>query len=101
MAADHNPMPELQSAGPLLALRGLGKSYATPVLRDVHLDLLAGEVHALMGANGAGKSTLARIAGGLIRPKSGAMSLLGNPYRPREKSEAQAPGGPVGPQGVT
>ena len=41
---------------PLLSLRGIGKSYAVPVLTDVVLDLGPGEVHALMGANGAGKS---------------------------------------------
>lgn len=74
---------------PLLRLRGIGKSYATPVLRDVDLDLQAGEVHALIGANGAGKSTLANIINGLTMPSSGTMTLAGEPYSPLHKTEAE------------
>jgi ribose transport system ATP-binding protein len=59
----------------LLSLRGIGKSYAVPVLTDIDLDFCAGEVHALMGANGAGKSTLVRIVCGLTTADRGAMTL--------------------------
>lgn len=75
--------------GPLLRLRGIGKSYATPVLSDVDLDLQAGEVHALIGANGAGKSTLANIISGLTTPSSGTMTLAGELYSPLHKTEAE------------
>ena len=63
-----------------------------PVLQDVDLDFLPGEVHALMGANGAGKSTLARIVSGLVRPDAGTMTLEGTPYRPAGKAEAESRG---------
>ena len=76
-------------AVPLLRVRGLGKSYASPVLVDLDLDLRAGEVHALVGANGAGKSTLARIVCGLERPDAGRMLLDGATYAPREKRDAE------------
>lgn len=80
------------STSPTLTIRGLGKSYAAPVLKGVDLDLLPGEVHVLMGANGAGKSTLARIVAGLVEPNAGAMALEGVPYRPADKREAEARG---------
>ncbi|MFA9445987.1 ABC transporter ATP-binding protein [Egicoccus sp. AB-alg6-2] len=50
-----------------------------PVLavRDVDLDVSAGEVVAVMGRNGAGKSTLLRTLVGLHRPLQGTVSLGG------------------------
>ena len=77
---------------PLLTLRGLCKSYATPVLQGIDLDLYPGEVHALMGANGAGKSTLAKVVCGLVPPDGGTMTLGGQPYHPRGKAAAEALG---------
>jgi ribose transport system ATP-binding protein len=75
---------------PFLRLHGIGKCYAAPVLQDVDLDLMPGEVHALMGANGAGKSTLARIISGLVRPDAGSMTLQASPYRPAGKAVAES-----------
>lgn len=72
----------------LLALQAIHKRYATPVLTDVHLQLRAGEVHALVGANGAGKSTLARIVAGITSPERGVMALGGQPYSPRDRRDA-------------
>jgi ribose transport system ATP-binding protein len=82
----------LLDRSPRLAIRGLCKSYAGPVLTDIDLDLHAGDVHALMGANGAGKSTLARIISGLIMPDGGSMQLDGRPYVPQEKAIAEQHG---------
>jgi ribose transport system ATP-binding protein len=49
---------------PVLALRGIRKSYPGVVALDsVDLDLAGGEVHVLLGENGAGKSTLMKISG--------------------------------------
>jgi branched-chain amino acid transport system ATP-binding protein len=54
------------------------------VLRDVSLEIAAGEVLGLLGRNGAGKTTTLRTIMGLVRPRSGsitldAASLLGLP----------------------
>lgn len=52
--------------------RGVWKAFGeTQALRDVSLDVGAGECHGLVGRNGAGKSTLVAIFTGLIRPDRG------------------------------
>ena len=43
----------------------------------VDLDLLPGEIHALVGENGAGKSTLANIAFGAVKPDAGSIEANG------------------------
>lgn len=78
---------------PRLALEAISKSYGpVQALRGVGLDLLAGEVHALMGENGAGKSTLIRILSGLERPDGGQMRLDGAPLVLPSPLAAQAAG---------
>ena len=63
---------------PLISARGISKSFATvEVLRDVDLDLMPGEIHALLGENGAGKSTFAKILAGVHRPSQGSLSMNG------------------------
>jgi energy-coupling factor transport system ATP-binding protein len=49
----------------------------TPVVRDVELVVEAGERVALVGPNGSGKSTLGRLLVGLLKPRHGAVRLLG------------------------
>jgi ribose transport system ATP-binding protein len=82
----------------VLVLRGIRKSFASPVLEDVDLVLRPGEVHALLGANGAGKSTLAKIIAGLVLPEAGTMELDSVPYTPRTKAEAEGLGVQLVPQ---
>src|SRR5437899_12417460 len=47
------------------------------VLRDLHLQVPAGEFLALMGPSGSGKSTLLNLIGGLDRPTKGNVSIGG------------------------
>ncbi|GMU78252.1 MAG: cobalt ABC transporter ATP-binding protein [Acidimicrobiia bacterium] len=58
----------------LVTVRGLGVELGgRSVLRDVSLEVRAGDVVALLGRNGAGKTTLLRALGGLVQPVRGAM----------------------------
>jgi ABC-type sugar transport system ATPase subunit len=50
---------------------------ATMALDDVTFEVMAGEIHALVGENGAGKSTLVRILGGVFRPDAGEIAIGG------------------------
>jgi zinc transport system ATP-binding protein len=48
-----------------------------PVLKDVSVDISAGDFLALIGPNGSGKTTLIRIILGLLKPTEGRVSLMG------------------------
>jgi len=50
----------------------------TLALDDLHLEVRAGEILALLGENGAGKSTLIKILAGVHAPDTGAMRLRGH-----------------------
>jgi simple sugar transport system ATP-binding protein len=60
-------------------MRGIRKRYPGVVAVDgVDLELLPGEIHALVGENGAGKSTLSAIAFGELRPDEGTVESTGS-----------------------
>lgn len=69
-------MPTSPLRQPLLTLFRVGTSPSAPVidergLHDVTLDVLPGEIHALVGPEGAGKSAVVDILAGLLRPTRG------------------------------
>jgi iron complex transport system ATP-binding protein len=72
-----------RDAGPRdgkVAARALDAGYATAeslVLQGLNLEVLEGEVVALVGPNGSGKSTLLRALGRVLKPKGGAVLLEG------------------------
>jgi ribose transport system ATP-binding protein len=59
-------------------MSGISKSYAgVAALTDVSLDVVAGEIHALLGENGAGKSTLMGVASGATQADAGSITFAG------------------------
>jgi lipoprotein-releasing system ATP-binding protein len=65
-----------------VAVRGLNKSYVVGsqnihVLRDLDLEVAAGEMVAVVGASGVGKSTLLHVMGGLDRAETGVVEVAG------------------------
>ena len=67
---------ERAGSASLVSISALGVRYdATEALAGVDLELLPGEVHALVGENGAGKSTLLRALAGAVKPSSGVIRV--------------------------
>ncbi len=69
-------------SAPLIVARGIQKAYPTPagqvsVLRGLDLEVMEGEMLAIIGASGVGKSTLLHILGTLDRPDGGSLSFAG------------------------
>ena len=80
-------------ADTLLSISGLTKAYPGVVANDgVSLDIVAGQVHALLGENGAGKSTLVKAIYGLVQPDAGTMEMAGAAYAPADPNAARAAG---------
>lgn len=73
-----------------LLLRGVTAAYeggAAPQLSAVDLAIAAGELVIVLGPNGAGKSTLVRVASGVLAPREGDVTLLGQPIGARSRAE--------------
>jgi branched-chain amino acid transport system ATP-binding protein len=62
----------------ILRGRNLTKRWGGLVaVRDISIDLMRGEIHALIGTNGAGKSTLVNVLSGEVKASSGTVELSG------------------------
>jgi ribose transport system ATP-binding protein len=81
------------SSGYLLEAIDVSKRYGAVVaLESASLNVLPGEVHALMGANGAGKSTLVKILTGGVRPDSGVIRVRGKDRKIHSPAKARRGG---------
>jgi ribose transport system ATP-binding protein len=77
----------------VLRLTDVTKTFPGVVALDgVTLEVLAGEVHALVGENGAGKSTLMAVAAGSTVPDAGTVEIGGRLLEAASPADAQALG---------
>lgn len=64
----------------LLVVEGVSKSFGgVAAVRDLSIELGAGEIHGLIGPNGSGKTTLLNLIGGQLGPDAGQIRLGGRP----------------------
>ncbi|MCM3657830.1 ATP-binding cassette domain-containing protein [Agromyces mediolanus] len=83
------------TAGPVdqpsaLRLHGITKTFpGVRALSDVALDVVPGEIHALVGENGAGKSTLMAVASGALAADEGLVSIAGTVLETASPDEAR------------
>jgi rhamnose transport system ATP-binding protein len=77
----------------VLELKNISKTFpGVKALTDVHFELKAGEIHALMGENGAGKSTFIKIITGVYTPDGGEILVDGKKAEIAAPLDAQALG---------
>jgi peptide/nickel transport system ATP-binding protein len=99
-AIAHPAAGDRRSRGePLLRMSGISFDYrrggtSAAALREVNLQVAPHECVALVGESGSGKSTIARLAAGILQPRSGELTWNGTPLpgRPRSRSEEQRRG---------
>ena len=78
---------------PLLETHKITKSFGnTHALRNVSVNVAAGEIVGLIGENGAGKSTLLHAISGNIAQDSGTIVVRGNPTSFRNPQDANLNG---------
>jgi putative ABC transport system ATP-binding protein len=76
-------LPKLPLDGlEMISLQHINKTYETPAgkfsaLRDVSLEIGAGQFVGLIGKSGSGKSTLLNVVGGIDQPSSGSVAVNG------------------------
>ena len=77
----------------LLQMKDIHKTFpGVYALKDINLEVRAGEVHALLGENGAGKSTLIKVLGGIYQADQGEIFIDGNKVEISDVRDAQQQG---------
>lgn len=83
----------MRASNSILSLENITKTFpGVKALDRVKIDLLAGEVHTLMGENGAGKSTLMKIIAGVYQPEEGQYYFEGKEVNFNSPRDAQLKG---------
>src|ERR1700723_4623046 len=83
----------MNDSAPLLEVRDVAKRFGAVIaLKSATLNLVRGEIHALMGANGAGKSTLVKILTGVHPADAGTITINGATRVFRSPAEARRAG---------
>lgn len=80
--------PEKRTAGAVVAhLENISKNYGSvTALRNVSLNVHAGELVSVLGPNGAGKTTAIKLLLGLAGPSAGTVNVFGgDPRNPRNR----------------
>lgn len=81
------------STPPLVSFQHVTKRFpGVTALRDVCLEIVPGELHAIVGENGAGKSTLVKCLSGVLTDYEGELLVRGRPVRFRGTTDAQRAG---------
>jgi putative ABC transport system ATP-binding protein len=84
--------PAVPAAGPMIDLRGITKVYQTdagpfPALKEVDLQVWAGEFVAVVGKSGSGKSTLINMFTGIDHPTAGQVVVARTPIRQLDEGQ--------------
>ena len=78
------------SQGSLLSLQGISKQYPAVLANDrISLEVMPGQIHAILGENGAGKSTLMKIIYGAVQPDQGEIQFQGQVVHIRNPQQAR------------
>ena len=77
---------------PILELKDVGFRYSRgkDFINNLNLSVRDGEIIGLLGANGSGKSTILKLAGGILNPTDGLITLWGNPlhlYKNKDRAK--------------
>ena len=83
LQSSYNAVPASAIVAPMqaiISIAGLSKTYASGLvaLKNINLDIRAGEIFALLGPNGAGKTTLIGTVCGIVNPSEGRVLVAGH-----------------------
>ena len=74
-------------------MKGISKNFGgVKALDNVGFEVLAGEIHALLGGNGAGKSTILKVLNGVHAPSAGYIEVAGVPLTTHSPEASRAAG---------